>query len=114
MPAIAWMLLIFPGSTDALSAERTSRVIVLSLRWLDPDISWAAINTIHTLIRKPGHVSEYAILAVVLWRAVEGGQSFRAKTPILCVLVWLTCALFAASDEFHQSLVPHARHRCTT
>jgi VanZ family protein len=103
---LIWVGLIFIGSTDMLSAEYTSRFFVPFLRWLDPHISWVAINTIHTMIRKLGHVTEYAILAVLLWRAVGGSQSFKAKTPILSVLVWLTCALFAVSDEFHQSLVP--------
>jgi VanZ family protein len=105
MPAIVWMILIFVGSTDVLSAEHTSRFIVPFLHWLDPHISWAAINTIQTLIRKLGHVTEYAILAALLWRAVRGAH-WRVKVSLLFIAIWFACAIFAATDEFHQSFVP--------
>jgi VanZ family protein len=88
-----------------MSAQHTSRFIVPFLRWLNPDISWAAINTIHTVIRKLGHVSEYAILALLLWRALCSGAALRIKTPILFGAVVLGCAVFAVGDEFHQSFV---------
>ena len=104
VPAIIWMVLIFLGSTDVLSAEQTSRFLVPFLRWLDPQISWVAIATIHTVIRKLGHVTEYAVLAVLLWRALRSGKSWRLS--LLFFATWIACALFAASDEFHQSFVP--------
>ncbi len=52
---IIWMTLIFIGSTDVLSAEHTSRFLVPFFRWLDPQISWAALNSIQMMIRKLGH-----------------------------------------------------------
>jgi len=70
IPAITWTALILLGSTDVLAAENTSRFLVPVLRWLDPGISWAAVDMIHTVIRKLGHVTEYAILAILLWRAL--------------------------------------------
>jgi VanZ family protein len=106
MPVVVWMALIFLGSTDILSAEHTSRFLVPFLRWIDPQISWAALNAIQTVIRKLGHVTEYAILAALLWRALRGGALWRMKMSILFALVWIGCALFAATDEFHQSFVP--------
>lgn len=105
MPVIAWMLLIFAGSSDALSAEHTSRFIVPFLRWLDPQISIAAIVAIHAILRKLGHFSEYAILAALLWRGLRG--TFTAVTgSLLALATFLIAAGFAASDEFHQSFVP--------
>ncbi len=106
MPAIAWMALIFIGSTDMLSAEHTSRFLVPFLRWLDPEITWATLTFFQTVIRKLGHVTEYAILAALLWRAVRGGIAWKSKLWILFATVWAACAIFAASDEFHQSFVP--------
>jgi len=106
IPAIAWMILIFLGSTDVLSAAQTSRFIVPFLRWLDPHISWAAINAILTAIRKLGHVTEYAILAILLWRALRGGRNLGTRMSLLFFTAWIACSLFAASDEFHQSFVP--------
>ena len=106
MPVIVWMALIFLGSTDILSAEHTSRFLVPFLRWIDPHISWAALTAIQTVIRKLAHVTEYAILATLLWRAMRSGAPGQMKMSILFVLVWIGCALLAATDEFHQSFVP--------
>jgi VanZ family protein len=106
MPAILWMALIFIGSTDILSAEHTSRFLVPFLRWLDPHISWVALNAIQIAIRKLGHLTEYAILAGLLWRALRSGTGASMKKPILFGIVLIACAGFAASDEFHQSFVP--------
>src|SRR5437763_16718763 len=63
MPVIAWMLLIFAGSSDALSAEHTSRFLIPFLRWLDPAMSFQTIAAIHFTLRKCGHFTEYFILA---------------------------------------------------
>ena len=104
-PLVIWVGVIFVGSTDLMSAQHMSRFIVPFPRWLDPRISWAAINTIHTLIRKLWHISEYAILALLLWRALYSGPTPRTKTPILFGAVLLACAVFAVGDEFHQSFV---------
>ena len=106
MPAILWMALIFIGSTDILSAEHTSRFLVPFLRWLDPHISWAALSTIQIAIRKLGHLTEYAILAGLLWRALRNGTGATMKMSILFGVVLVACGGFAASDEFHQSFVP--------
>src|SRR5437867_2441017 len=105
LPALIWLALIFVGSTDLLSAEQTSRFLVPFLRWLRPDISNEALAQIHFVVRKLGHILEYAILAMLLWRAVYSGTNLRAKMSFLFVAVWLTCGIFAASDEFHQTFV---------
>jgi VanZ family protein len=104
MPVIAWMLLIFAGSSDVLSAEHTSRFLVPFLRWLDPTISVQAIIAIHFAVRKIGHFTEYAVLALLLWRALRGGFGAVAK-GMIAAAVFLITAAFAASDEFHQSFV---------
>jgi VanZ family protein len=106
MPAIVWMAIIFLGSTDMLSAAHTSRFLVPFLRWLDPQISLAVLNAIQFGIRKLAHLTEYAILAALLWRALRGGTRWQVKMSILLFLTWIACAIFAASDEFHQSFVP--------
>ena len=106
LPAIVWMAVIFLGSTDMLSAAHTSRFLVPLLRWLDPQISLAALNAIQFGIRKLAHLTEYAILAALLWRALRGGTRWQVKISILFFGTWIACAIFAASDEFHQSFVP--------
>ena len=106
MPAIVWMAIIFLGSTDMLSAEHTSRFLAPFLRWIDPQISLAALNAIQLGVRKLGHLTEYAILAMLLWRALRAGIRWQMKMSILFLVAALASAIFAASDEFHQSFVP--------
>ena len=101
------MLLIFGGSTDALSARRTSRFIVPFLRWLRPDLSEAAIHRVQLMLRKSGHLTEYAVLAMLLWRAVRQPAPSDARVwswPTTALVIFLA-ALYAASDEFHQYFV---------
>ena len=106
LPVLIWLGLIFASSTDALSAEQTSRFLVPFLRWLDPQLSFATIAAIHFALRKLGHLTEYAIFAALLWRALRRGTRLQAKMSILFLLAWLAAAIFAVFDEFHQSFVP--------
>jgi VanZ family protein len=106
LPVLIWLCVIFVGSTDVLSAEQTSRFLVPFLRWLKPDISSETLAQIHFFVRKLGHVCEYALLAIFLWRALRSGANLRVKISILFIVVWFVCAIFAATDEFHQSFIP--------
>jgi len=100
---LIWLCVIFIGSTDLLSAEQTSRFIVPILLWLKPGMAPETTWVILVIMRKFAHVCEYAILALLLWRALRGGSAIRGKMSILFGAVLLGCAVFAASDEFHQS-----------
>ena len=106
LPVLIWLGVIFLGSTDMLSAEHTSRFLVPFLRWIDPQISFATLNAIQLGIRKLGHLTEYAILAMLLWRALRSGTRWQMKMSILFLVAALASAIFATSDEFHQSFVP--------
>ena len=106
MPVAIWLGVIFFCSTDFMSAEHTSRIIEPLLRWLRPNISPEAIALVQFLVRKAAHVTEYAILAMLLWRATVGGINVERKMAILLVNVWLAATLVAALDEYHQSFVP--------
>ena len=77
LPLLAWMAFIFIGSGDFMSAEHTSQFIVPFLHWLMPHLSPEALEQIHVLIRKLGHSTEYAILSVLLWRAIFGGTNLK-------------------------------------
>ena len=110
LPAIAWMIFIFIGSTSVLSAQHTSRIIVPFLRWINPGISEDTIRTVQTTIRKTGHVSEYSVLALlILWarrrdRRPSGATvGWNWSDAILALVV---AAAYAGTDEFHQSFVP--------
>jgi hypothetical protein len=72
LPVVAWMIFIFIGSTDLMSAEHTSRFIVPFLLWLKPDMSPETIARIHMLIRKLGHVTD-----AEFWRRSRGERFVR-------------------------------------
>ena len=64
------------------------------------------------LMRKSGHIFEYAVLALLvgralLWTWTRGGE---AVTRALLSRVWvvgvLVCAVYAVTDEWHQLFVP--------
>src|SRR5712671_3442618 len=105
LPLLIWLGVIFIGSTSVMSTEHTSRYVVPFLLWLKPGMSPKAIWTILVVARKCAHVTEYAVLALLLWRALRNVQVLRTKTLMVFGAVLLGCALFAASDEFHQSFV---------
>ena len=105
LPLPIWLGVIFVGSTSVMSAEHTSRYVVPFLLWLKPGMSPRTIWIILVVARKCAHVTEYAVLALLLWRALRSSPALHMKIPILFGAVLLGCALFAASDEFHQSFV---------
>jgi len=86
-----------------MSAEHTSRFIGPFLRWFVPDVSPATIASVQLFVRKCAHLTEYAILASLLFRAFRQGRDnfWRAASTALVI-----AAIYAALDEFHQSFVP--------
>lgn len=106
LPVVLWMGFIFVMSTDLGAFEHTSRIIEPLLRWLYPGISPEAVGLVHLLIRKGGHFSEYAVLALLVRRAA--GLSLPPGSTGLKVagLALLVAAAYAATDELHQSFVP--------
>jgi VanZ family protein len=103
-PLVVWAALIFIGSSSVLSGSHTA-VILRPVLWLFPHASEATLALIHFLIRKAGHLTEYAILALLAARA------FRTSSHELLRNRWFWVSLlfivvYSLSDEFHQSFVP--------
>jgi VanZ family protein len=115
LPVLIWMALIFSASSDSHSSEHTSRLFVPFLHWLFPRLSPARIDDLHHVIRKCGHLTEYAVLASLLWRAVRQPRKNDAR-PWNWQEAGLALSLvfcYAASDEFHQIYVPTRTARVT-
>jgi VanZ family protein len=100
-PLIIWAALILVGSSNLLSSSQTS-ALLRPLRSLFPSASDTTLATIHFLIRKAGHVTEYFILAVLAARAfrTSSREFLRAHWFLVSLLLVVTYALF---DEFRQS-----------
>jgi VanZ family protein len=83
LPPVVWMTAIF-----ALSAQT--------------DLPDASRPTWDLLLKKGGHMAEYAILLWLLWRPISKRTPFERPLG----LAWLLAVLYAVSDEFHQTFVP--------
>jgi len=108
LPVLGWMGLIFGGSADPSSTRHSSRIIGPLVRWLFPDLSLEAVETVVLCVRKCGHLGEYAVLAMLLWRALDrpSRNDPRPRQWSKAGLAVVLAALYAASDEFHQTFVP--------
>ena len=108
LPALIWMALIFSASSDANSFEHSSRIIAPLLHWLFPRMPDDTMYLIVLLVRKCAHLTEYAVFALLLWRALRKPVKNDPRPWIWreARLALLIVALYAASDEFHQSFVP--------
>ena len=101
------MAVIFSASTNLGAPRNTSRIIGPILRWLDPQMSPQTVELVIHVIRKCAHVCEYAVLGFISWRVVHLDAAFSDAGPGRQYwLAILFCALYASTDEFHQSFVP--------
>ena len=103
-PLIIWAALIFIGSSSILSASHTS-LLLRPVIWLFPHISEATLALIHFMVRKAGHFTEYAILALLAARAFRTSSRDLLRSRWFWVSLLLVVA-YSLSDEFHQSFVP--------
>ena len=98
LPPLGWTLLIAWLSSGDWSAAKTGVKLFPLLRALFP---WAVpeqLEAMHWLVRKTGHVIEYAVLAT-LWRwALTGRDGTRGWRAPLGLSI-----LTAALDELHQA-----------
>jgi VanZ family protein len=102
-PVIAWAALIWYFSSETFAAASTSRFLEPLLARLLP---WASAETLaaaHFLLRKLGHVAEYFVLALLLYRAIGAGGGWRVRWALLSFAV---ATGYAAADEIHQAFLP--------
>lgn len=108
LPVVAWMALIFSASGDNNSAQRSSRIIEPFIRWLIPDIHPDSLWAIVLVVRKCAHLTEYAVLALLVWRSLRtlsaqsSGWSWRVARH-----AWFVVVAYAITDEVHQMFVPN-------
>ena len=106
---------------------RSSSLVTRHLRYWLPVLLWMGVifvmssrsnlpshpnETVDFMAKKAGHVTEYGVLAFLLWRAIPStGSGRRSKGrgwPALSSFggAFVLSLLYAVSDEFHQTFVP--------
>jgi VanZ family protein len=108
LPVLFWMALIFSASSDVNSFAHSSRLIAPLLHWLFPQMPDDTVYLMVLIVRKCAHLTEYAVFALLLWRALRkpvknDSRPWNWREARLALLM---VALYAASDEFHQCFVP--------
>ncbi len=96
-------------------------MVIIFVLSAQPKLPSPPNSLLNLLLKKGAHMLEYAILMLLWWRALAGGdkKSARPNTgpdaigdkrsaqPYIWLgLAWLLTILYAASDEFHQTFVP--------
>jgi VanZ family protein len=102
------MVLIFSASADKASYQHSSTLFVPLIHWLFPRLSSQQVEFLHHFLRKCAHFTEYAILALLIRRALINvfPATFARWDWRMAGTVIALVFLYASSDEFHQSFVP--------
>lgn len=104
VPAILWMCVIFVFSTSLFGGENTGSIFKWLVSSIFPAMPLPDIEYAHNVVRKAGHLTEYAVLAL-LWRRGFVREGFSGAKAVVVALVISAC--YAVTDEFHQSFVPN-------
>jgi VanZ family protein len=103
-PPIVWMAVVLAMSSAEFSADNTGSVLHPLLAWLLPWLTPEHVAVLHGLTRKAAHVTEYAILGALWFRAfTRGGAAGPAPASWLALALSVGCAVI---DEGHQTFLP--------
>ena len=112
LPTALWYRLIwsFSAQTAAVSGGASDGLLEQLLSALCPaygaavpDVQRTAVELLSFYIRKAAHMFLYFVLALLVWLALT--RLLRVRPKRACAALVL-CALLAALDEYHQTLVP--------
>jgi len=101
-PPIIWMSVIFWFSTDLFSGDNTGSLLWKVISFVYPGATQELFDSIHFCVRKAGHLTVYAVLALLLFRAFRSGsrERWRHWSALSSLLVVF---LYALLDEYHQT-----------
>lgn len=107
IPAIVWLILIAIESTPWLSFQNTGHMLSRLISWLWP-MHQPGVNLANTVLREIGHVTGYAVLSWLLfraWRATLRPLAGPAWAISWSAVAFLMSATVASLDEWHQTLL---------
>lgn len=104
LPVVVWAALIIQATGRTFDAPHTSGVLAAFLVGLGLHLSAKTLGFVNLAIRKTAHLTEYAILTVLSFRAIrEGRRGFTASWALIALVITVCVA---SSDEFLQSFTP--------
>jgi VanZ family protein len=105
LPVVLWMGFIFAMSTGLGSPTHSSRLVQPILSWIEPGASHEQFEFVHLLVRKAAHLAEYAMLGILVLRAIRGVPGSPKISTRELMRTLAIVAVYAAIDEFHQRFV---------
>jgi VanZ family protein len=97
------MSAIYFFSTDNFSGENTGGLLRTIFSSIFPSLTEEQFQSLHFIIRKTGHFTEYGILALLLFHAFRFGSATSWKRS-WAIYSFLIIVVYALSDEYHQTL----------
>ncbi len=106
LPPLLWMATIFYFSTDTFSGDNTGSLLWKIASFFRPNLTEGQFDLIHFYTRKAAHFTEYAVLALLTFRALRRGSisRWRWRWAIGSLLI---VVLYSLSDEYHQTFTDH-------
>ncbi len=105
--AVLWLVVVLILGSAYFGPKQTQHHVMPALQTLAPWMLPSGAQTVHAVLRKFSHLTEYAVLALLWVRAFRSGSRFGLRTASWAALaVCLSCAVV---DEVHQSHAP-GRH----
>ena len=100
---LLWMVVIFMLSHQPASVSSgQSGVFVEQLHYIAPSIDQQLLTF---LVRKGAHIFAYFVLGILTFNALWRVDLSKFKFNCPAMLSIIVCALYAASDEFHQLFI---------
>lgn len=100
---LLWMVVIFMLSHQSASiSSGQSGVFVEQLHYIAPSIDQQLLTF---LVRKGAHIFAYFVLGILMVNALRQVNLSKFKFNRPATLSIIVCALYAASDEFHQLFI---------
>jgi VanZ family protein len=109
---LAWLWVVCWGATiwtlggDSFSFSETSETLLPWLDWLTGDLDWRTRYQIYVAIRKSAHFVEYAILALLTFRAAMLSAARRTQIATAGWVALFIVMALATADEARQAFSP--------
>lgn len=120
IPALIWMYIIagFSGASGESSSSLSLRVTEQIVEIIDINNNMTEeeyvdmVELLHTPVRKMAHMTEYAILYMLLFVPMKLTLKNKNVKKLL-LIAFLICVLYASFDEIHQLFVDGRSGRIT-
>lgn len=101
---IGWMVVIFMFSCQVGNvSDENNKFVIYVFNLLGLNLNNILGSLTNFIIRKASHFTEYFILYMLIFRAINKSKKLDIKLLIGAILIVF---LYACSDEFHQAFVP--------